>query len=73
MFASPAVMLYFEKERGDVENPELAAIPLGFALVGWLVGWCCFVVLFPSAFFLRAFSTDQFLGPRGRDRGSSIS
>lgn len=45
MFASPAVMLYFEKERGDVENPELADIPLGFALVGWLVLFCPAVLI----------------------------
>lgn len=38
-------MLYFEKERGDVENPELADSPLGFALGGWLVGWLVGVVL----------------------------
>lgn len=37
---APAVILYFGKEHGDVGNPELAAIPLGFAL---LAGVC-----FPS-------------------------
>lgn len=34
---TPAVIMHFGKERGNVGNLELADTSLGFALLSWLV------------------------------------